>query len=114
MKDWLSERMDFIDRQLVQPPRISRAGGRVASGFQLTVTGSGGAAIYYTLDGSDPRESQGGISPKAMVYSEPITIDREGRVMIRARNTEVRQVGGPPVSTPWSSPVTADFTIVRR
>jgi hypothetical protein len=47
MKQWLSERIDFIDRQLVQPPALSQGGGRVASGFQLTLTGPAGATIYY-------------------------------------------------------------------
>jgi hypothetical protein len=111
MKRWLTERMDFIDRQLVQPPTFDHDSGEVASGFQLTLKASEGATIHYTLDGSDPRQSQGDISPKAKIYSGPISIDRVMRVVARARNPEIRQIGGPPVSTPWSSPVAANFTI---
>lgn len=114
MKQWLSERIDFIDRQLVQPPALSQAGGRAASGFQLTLTAPDGATIYYTLDGSDPRQTQGAISSNAVVYSGPITLERDARVTVRARNPEKRQMGGPPASTPWSSPVFANFTITRR
>jgi hypothetical protein len=114
MKRWLSERIDFIDRQLVQPPALSHAGGSVDSGFQLTITGADGATNYYTLDGSDPRQTQGKISSKAVIYSGPITLERDARVTVRARNPETRQIGGPPVSTPWSSPVSANFTITRR
>ena len=114
MKRWLSERIDFIDRQLVQPPALSHGGGRVASGFQLTLTGPAGATIYYTLDGSDPRLTQGAISSNAVIYSGPITLERDARVTTRARNPKRRQIGGPPASTPWSSPVSANFTITRR
>src|SRR5262249_3228548 len=113
-KQWLSERMDFIDGQLVQPPALSHGGGRVATGFQLTLTEPAGATIYYTLDGADPRLTQGAISSYAVIYSGTITLNREPRVTTRALNPKQRQIGGPPASTPWSSPVSADFTITRR
>lgn len=111
MKRWLSERIDFIDRQLVQPPKFSREGGEVKSGFELMLTGPEGATIYFTLDGSDPRQSQGEVSPQAQTYSKPIPLSNDVRVKARAWNSETRQVGGPPVSTPWSGPVSATFTI---
>lgn len=114
MKSWLSQRMEFIDQQLVQPPRLSQSGGRIASGYQLTLSGPDGASIYYTLDGSDPRRAQGGISTNALVYSAPIVLQRDARLFARARNPGQRQIGGPPISTPWSSPVTADFTVTPR
>jgi hypothetical protein len=114
MKRWLSDRIDFIDQQLTQPPTLSQSGGEVDNGFQLTVKGEDGATIYYTLDGSDPRQSQGDVSTNALTYSGPITLDHGARVMIRARNPEKHQSGGPPVSTPWSSPVSANFTMRQR
>jgi hypothetical protein len=49
-----------------------------------------------------------------VIYSGPITLERDVRVTLRARNPEKRQIGGPPASTPWSSPVSANFTITRR
>ncbi|HEV8541736.1 MAG TPA: CotH kinase family protein [Verrucomicrobiae bacterium] len=114
MKQWLSERIDFIDRQLVQPPELNQPGGKIARGAQITLTGPDGATLYYTLDGSDPRSPQGAISSGAMIYSEPITLEHNTRVMARARNPNRRQTGGPPTSTPWSSPVFADFPITGR
>lgn len=111
MKRWLSERMDFIDRQLVQPPALSHSGGQVEKGFELTLKGPEGTTIYYTLDGTDPRQAQGEISPRAVKYSDPIPISNNIRLRARAWNSEIRQVGGPPVSTPWSSPVAATFTM---
>jgi hypothetical protein len=111
MKNWLSERMDFIDQQLVRPPRFSSPGGRVAPGFQLTLTGPANATLYYTLDGSDPRLPQGAVSPDAQSYDGSIVIQGNTCVVARARNPNQRQSGGPPTSTPWSSPVLAKFIV---
>ena len=111
MKSWLSQRMDFIDQQLVQPPQFNRGSGQVASGFQLTLTAQSNATIYYTLDGSDPRLPQGTISSNAVIYTGPLALEENSRVIARARNPSQRQTGGPPVSTPWSGPVTANFIV---
>jgi hypothetical protein len=111
MKDWLSNRVDFIDRQLVQPPGLKSQAGRVAPGFALKLSARSSATIYYTLDGSDPRLSQGGISSNALIYSTSIPINSSAHVFARTHNVNIRQVGGPPLSTPWSSPVTAKFEI---
>ena len=45
-------------------PTFSQDGGQVDAGFLLTVDASNGT-IYYTTDGSDPRESGGAPSPLA-------------------------------------------------
>ncbi|MCX8108087.1 MAG: CotH kinase family protein, partial [Verrucomicrobiae bacterium] len=47
MKNWLSNRVDFIDRQLTQPPRLSSPGGRVPAGYTLEISGPPGATVYY-------------------------------------------------------------------
>jgi hypothetical protein len=48
----------------IEPPVLSKFGGSVPEGYQLTFT-SGAGTIYYTLDGSDPRLPGGGIAPGA-------------------------------------------------
>lgn len=113
MKNWLSNRVDFIDRQLTQPPSLGSGGGRVLPGYLLTITGPPGATIYYTLDGSDPRAPRGGIAANATAYSDPIEIQANARVVARARDLTKRQIGGPPAgsSTPWSRPVAATFMV---
>jgi hypothetical protein len=68
MKSWLSNRVDFIDGELTQPPRFSREGGRVAPGFALSFDRPTNITVYYTLDGSDPRLSQGAVSSNALTY----------------------------------------------
>ncbi|HSA02587.1 MAG TPA: CotH kinase family protein [Candidatus Paceibacterota bacterium] len=111
MKTWISNRVDFIDRQITRTPAFSRNGGLIPKNFPLTILAPTNATVYYTLDGSDPRASGGGISTRAMVYTQPIRLSTNTRVVARARDPAKRQSGGPPasVSTPWSSPVAATF-----
>jgi hypothetical protein len=105
MKDWLADRADFIDRQFVPPPRWSR------SGALLTLTAPPNATVYYTVDGSDPRRPQGGIATNAVVYTKPISLQTNTHILARAQNPKQRQTGGPPVSTPWSGPVSVRFEV---
>ncbi len=56
MKNWLVNRLAWIDTQFIGPPVFNQDGGSVPYGFQLTMTPPAGATgtIRYTLDGSDP------------------------------------------------------------
>jgi len=99
MKSWLSNRVDFIDRQFTPLPVLSHAGG------VLTLTAPTNATIYYTLDGTDPRLSQGALSSSALIYTNPVPLKASAQVLARARNLHQRQTDGPPVSTPWSGVV---------
>ena len=110
MKSWLSERINFIDDQLVQPPRLEHAGSTISSGSKLTLTAPGDATIFYTLDGTDPRAGQGKIATNAVEYNGPIAVEGRVQLVARARNPNRRQTGGPPTSTPWSSPLRLNFT----
>jgi hypothetical protein len=111
MKSWLSNRLDFIDRQLVQPPGFSQYGGQVGSGFRLSLSAPTNSTIYYTINGADPRLSQGAISSNAIVYVGPVPLSNDCRVIARARDPNQSQTGGPPASTPWSRPITATFRV---
>jgi hypothetical protein len=111
MKRWLSNRVDFIDRELAQPPALNLPGGPVPPGSPLTMTAPTNAVIYYTLDGSDPRQPQGAPSTNALSYREPIPLFTNVNLVVRVRNPARRQRGGPPTSTPWSGPVRAEFKV---
>jgi hypothetical protein len=52
----------------VEPPTLSKFGGSVPEGYQLTFS-AGTGTIYYTVDGSDPRLPGGGVSPTATATS---------------------------------------------
>jgi hypothetical protein len=97
MKQWLSNRVDFIDGQLVARPKVLNTNAAIALSAHTNAT------IYYTLDGSDPRDSQGVVSSNALVYNAPLRVTNRATLVTRAYDTNRLQTGGPPRSTPWSS-----------
>ncbi|HUR45811.1 MAG TPA: CotH kinase family protein [Candidatus Saccharimonadales bacterium] len=111
MKDWLSNRVNFVDEQLVQRPVLSLPGGPVAAGAKLTFSAPTNTTIYFTLDGSDPRLSQGAVASSAIAYKQPLELKTNTHIIVRAWNDKRRQTDGPPASTPWSSRVMAKYNI---
>jgi hypothetical protein len=92
IKTWLQDRLLWMDGEIdsqygAAPPVIklngsaADQGGHADAGDLVTLTG--GAAIYYTTDGSDPREHGGAISPSASLYTPSIVLS--GTVQIKAR-----------------------------
>ena len=64
-------------------------GGSVPAGFQLKMVNPAGAVgtIHYTLDGSDPRtEWTGDVSPTALAWSGPVTLNASLTVRARVLN----------------------------
>lgn len=98
MKNWIKNRGAWIDRQYPTAPKLSHKGGTVRAGTEVTLNASSGD-IYYTLDGSDPRRSGGGVSKTAKKYDGAIKIDGEAKLTARV----MRRNG-------WSAPVTTQFT----
>jgi len=65
--------------------QFSQYGGIVNAGHVLTLTNpSGSGTIYYTLDGTDPRDVNGYIRSTATPYSGPITLPN-GVITVKAR-----------------------------
>ena len=62
--------------------RLAKRGGVVESGYELEMSTEQGA-VYYTLDGSDPRLVGGGVSPVAEKYSRPMRIGKRSVVKVR-------------------------------
>ena len=69
--------------QSLVAPVFNNYGGEVASGFDVTITkpvGSpGGAEIYFTTDGSDPRLAGGAANPSATHGVGPFAVDIDAR-----------------------------------
>ena len=72
----------FRNRQLypnLSAPEFSMHGGSVESGFILSISNPDDQGqIYYTEDGTDPRNVGGGVSPTARLYSAPLAITQSG------------------------------------
>jgi hypothetical protein len=82
-------------------PSFSPLGGSVPQGFQLTLSNPNpGGTIYFTIDGSDPRQLGGAI--QGTPYSGPLTLNNPR--VIKAR---VRTAGGE-----WSPLQEAAFEII--
>lgn len=85
-------------------PLYSQFGGDVANGFELAlskpVESPVTAAIYYTVDGTDPRMIGGALNPSAILYTGPIVMLED--VQVRARILD---------GASWSAGVDASFGV---
>jgi hypothetical protein len=116
-KWWISNRVEFMDTNFLNPPVFSSSGGPISSGFTLTITAptlKPNSTIYYTLDGTDPRLPGGGISPSAFsrLNSATVTLNGNARVFARNYNAAHQNLTGannPPISSSWSGPMAATF-----
>ena len=94
MRNWLIERLIWIDAQVPGPPDLAPGEGSVPTG--TTVTLSAGSAfqplegtIYFTRDGSDPRTAEGEPSESAEIYSAPLEVaDGTTHVAARVRSVD--------------------------
>jgi uncharacterized protein YjiK len=67
----------------IDPPEFNQHGGLFTNGFELIMTASD--PVYYTLDGSDPREYGTG-SVTGTPYAGPMPLAHAVRVKARARS----------------------------
>jgi hypothetical protein len=92
--DWITRRAGWIDRQFVEPPRITSTGGT------LQFTTLPGTQLVYTLDGSDPRSFGGAIAPGVFTTSGPLAVPETANVHVRSYRADMAGVFP---GTPWSS-----------
>ena len=83
----------------VTAPAFNQHGGLIQAGFSLQVSAPSGL-IYFTADGSDPRLRGGNVSPTAVRYTSPLTLNETTAVKSRVRN-----------GTTWSALNEATFTV---
>ncbi len=83
MIDWFRSRNLYPD---IGAPIFSQHGGPISPPFSLTMTRPAGTSgtIYYTMDGSDPREPlTGNVGGEATGYTTPVTLN--GSLTVKAR-----------------------------
>jgi len=94
IQTWLTGRLLWMDSEIdasygSQPPVINvngtpyNTGGHITSSDNISMTGGG--AIYYTTDGTDPREHGGAISGSASLYSSAFTLSKTTQIKARIR-----------------------------
>lgn len=111
LNNWIPQRRKFLTAQLLaqrlfassNAPTLNQFGGRVPSGFELTLkTTATNSAIYYTLNGGDPRVMfSNTVAATALLYSNPIVLTKP--VLLQARTLQNK--------TNWSALTTTSFTI---
>ena len=87
---YLPVRTDIVLEQLrnrrmyprVVAPKFNQHGGNVTTDFQLEISADEGT-IYFTTDGTDPRQVGGTISEVARVFEQPLELNEN--VTIRSR-----------------------------
>ena len=108
---WFPQRTSIVISQLrnaglypqLNAPLLSSPGGLVPPGYALSLTNSNpSGTIYFTLDGSDPRLSGGGVAPGARAYAGPLTLTNATVLRARVFN-----------GAEWSALVEANFYIVQ-
>ncbi|MCU0780378.1 MAG: CotH kinase family protein, partial [Akkermansiaceae bacterium] len=108
-KTWLTQRISLMDSWTLKKPVASLAAGTVPAGAALNLTSpdlTGGAAIHYTLDGTDPWAVDGSISPGALTWSGPLPINQSAILVARLRNPSASNK-----HTAWSAPLRAVYFV---
>jgi hypothetical protein len=93
-KKFVSGRYLWIDKQFVPAPELDTNGNTLTFSAPL-------GSIYFTLDGTDPRGSGGGINPGAQLYSSAVTLTNNSAIFARAFHTNA-----------WSAPARAVYVAV--
>ena len=85
----------------VAAPQLNQHGGRVSPGFSLSMAAEQ-ATIYFTLDGSDPRQVGGAVSENARQYTASFVLTDNVTVKARAL-----------VDDEWSALTEASFQVAE-
>ncbi len=93
MKTWMTNRFAWMDAQFVPPPVLTRANDIPTPTNAISFSVPTGQ-VYFTIDGSDPRVTNGSVSSAAKIYQSPVTVKRPAKIVARARS-----------ANGWSSPV---------
>jgi|GEM_PF-1104686 len=98
LKEWLEDRSAWIDSRFPIRPAVSPAPGGVDPGASVSLTAGAGQTIYYTTDGSDPRQSGGAVAAGAVSLASGGQFPVEASVLVTARAKNGAVWGAPRVA----------------
>jgi hypothetical protein len=94
MRQCADDRLAVVEQQLrdddlwpgQEAPQISPASGAVEFGTDVTITtNEPNSTLWFTIDGSDPRDVTGELSLSAVQYTGPISVTEAMTVTVRSR-----------------------------
>ena len=85
MKDFLFRRLNWVDQQFIPAPKLVSGSGARGDARRTVALSAAKGAIYYAVDGSDPRASGGAVSERAKAYQSAIPLLAGERLFARAR-----------------------------
>lgn len=101
LRDFIERRAAWIDSEFGSSPTISPPGGVVAQDIVVRIAAPTSGTVYYTLDGSDPRDSAtGGIASQAIEFNGDFTLASNAQVTARTLRDSV-----------WSAKATATYFV---
>jgi len=98
LRNWVVNRANYLDSRYEPLPTIFPASDLIADSLEVTLSPTSGGTVYYTLDGSDPRQNGGDISPTALAATNPLTLNARTTLITRTRD-----------GSRWSGPLTREF-----
>jgi hypothetical protein len=109
MNTFLAQRGNVVLSQLrrkglypsLEAPQFNQHGGVVDTGFALQMSAPAGT-IYYTLDGTDPRQIGGTVEPSAMIWSPGSSFGLTSDTRVMSRTWD---------GSSWSALNTAQFLV---
>ncbi len=109
LKSWLVTRAAWIDSQFAVAPEHSLAAGPIMAGTSVSITVPSGTRVYYTLDGTDPRAVEGGITSGAVLYNSSDVIELNQTTLLTSRTFRTGSYTYP--ATKWSGPTQSLYTV---
>ena len=100
LKNYTSNRLEWIDSQFLNAPVLGGSNNLLRAGSTVTLS-SGTNRIYFTLDGTDPRNRGGAPKPGAKIYAEPLKLSGNARLFARAQKNGV-----------WSPPLRTELKVI--
>ncbi len=83
---WIAERSAWLHDEMLETPEFVSSTAAFSPPFTLEIRdGNEGGTLYYTLDGADPRRSDGTVSTRARPYHSPLEIDGPTRIQVRSK-----------------------------
>ncbi len=117
LRQWLGQRVAWMDGEFLAAPALSLAAGAVTNGTLLRLSGPAGATLYYTTNGRDPRQRGGAVDPAATAYAAPLRLAANTLVTVRAFregwSTVYAEASDVTITSriPWSAPASAVYVV---